>query len=139
MNKNSDLSNNAPGFDPDFAKALQDANHTIPIRDLPPLHPRDDPTTISDEEMEEIVKAKQNRSIFGNTKFRCQYGIFDLNDIEQREALQNMIDNCLQKGWLLAKEEWHRTQDGRAIVAVKVLIPEARRKNKKNRKDSIVD
>jgi len=74
-----DFANNVPGFDPDFARAIQNANKAVPVRDVPPLHPRDDPTTITDEEMEEIIAAKQSRSIFGNNKFRCQYGIFDIN------------------------------------------------------------
>lgn len=130
-----DSSLSGGGFEGDFAEVLKKANAPRPTREVPPLHPKT--VNISDEEMKEISDAKNSRQLFSNPKkkMRCEVGLFDLGDEEQRDAYQCMIDNCLQKGWLLARDDWQRTPEGGAFAAVKVLIPESRR-NKGKKKSS---
>lgn len=129
-----DTSLDGGGFDGDFADLMNKANVQKPTREVPPLHPNT--INISDEEMEKAANAKGTSSLFSTPKkkMRCEVGVYDLSDPEQQTKYQNLINNCLQKGWLLAREDWQRTPEGGAFAAVKVLIPETRRSNKKNNK-----
>jgi len=122
------------GFEKDFADLMKSSSYSQPTRDVPPLHPGT--VTISEEEARESTGAKHDRNLFPNTKakkLRCQVGLFDLGDKIEREEYQTIINNCLQKGWLLARDEWQRTPEGGAFAAVKVLIPETRRSKNKNK------
>lgn len=126
------------GFEGDFAKVMQQANATVPQRDIPPLHPKK--TIITDEEMKAAWNDKQgtqSNQLFAPSgkKFRCECGIFNLGDEGERTEYQNMINNCLQKGWVLARDDWTRTQDGGAIAAVKCLVPIGMKKKQKKDPD----
>ena len=121
------------GFEKDFAEVMKKSHRQQPTREVPPLHPKT--ISISDEEVEDSVNRKYSRNLFESTntkKMRCEVGIFDLGNEEQKAEYQNMINNCLQKGWLLARDDWQRTPEGGAFAAVKVLIPETRRSKKGN-------
>ena len=79
------------------------------------------------------MDAKTDRNLFGGAKMkklRCETGVYNLGDEDQRAEYQNLVNNCLQKGWLLVRDDWQRTPEGGAWAAVKVLIPETRRKKK---------
>lgn len=126
------------GFEGDFAKVIQQANAQQPTRDIPPLHPQARKTIISEEEMAAVWQDKEaDTQLFSHSKkkFRCECGIFNLNDDDERTAYQNMINNCLQKGWILARDDWTRTQEGGAVAAVKCLIPIDGKKKKKKTSD----
>ena len=115
------------GFDEDFAKVLG-AQSGRQGSDVPPLHPGKR-VEITDEEYEEILRKKQDpATLFAGTQFRSEYHQYSLSDKDEREKLQNVINNCLQKGWILAKEEWHRTQEGNTIIAIKCLVPLPKKK-----------
>lgn len=119
------------GFEKDFADVLRRANAQQPTRGVPPIHPT---VTISDEEMQTSIDAKQDRSLFPNAKtkkLRCEVGLYDLSDEIQKTEYQNIINNALQKGWLLVRDDWQRTPEGGAFAAVKILIPEKSRRQKK--------
>jgi len=107
------------GFDEDFVKTLGG----IMGHDVPPLHPGKR-VEITDEEYEEALRKKQDPALLlGHTQLRSEYYQFSLDDPEQVTKLQNAVNNCLQKGWILAREEWHRTQEGNTIIAMKCLVP----------------
>ncbi len=126
-----DASLTGGGFEGDFAKMMQQVNTQGPSRDIPPLHPQKK-HIITDEEMDAVWKKEQSQQLFvpSNKTFRCECGVYNLGDEDQRTEYQNMINNCLQKGWLLARDDWSRTQDGAVIAAVKCLIPEPKKKKK---------
>jgi hypothetical protein len=120
------------GFDGDFASVMRQVNESDLGQDVP-IHPQGGKLVqISEEEAKQ--SATPDRQLFKyKGKLRAEYGQFDLGDADQRSELQNMINNCLQKGWLLAREDWHRDKEGNTIVAIKCLIPVSRRnKNKGN-------
>jgi hypothetical protein len=116
------------GHDPDFAKLMEQIDGD---QGMPPVHPGKH-EEVSDSEVQANIDRKFGRNMFQmRDKFRCQYGLFDMSDAEQREELENMVNNCLQKKWLMAREEWQHLQDGRTMVSVKCLIPEDHPKKKK--------
>ncbi len=122
------------GFEKDFMDVMQKTNAHRPTREVPPLHPT---VNISEEEARESANAKHDRSLFPNAdgkKMRCEVGVYNLQDEKQRSEYQNMVNNCLQKGWLLARDDWQRTPEGGAFAAVKVLIPEKSRRQKEKDK-----
>jgi hypothetical protein len=123
------------GHDPDFAKLMDSME---PDQEMPPVHPGRH-VEISDSEVEANIDRKFGRGMFQmREKFRCQYGLFDMSDPEQREELENMVNNCLQKKWIMAREEWQHLQDGRTMVSVKCLIPEDKPRGKRTKGDEDV-
>ena len=113
------------GHDPDFSKLME---HMQTDQEMPPIHPGKH-VEISDEEVQTSIDRKTGRNMFGmREKFRASYGLFDLSDPEQCEMLENMVNNCLQKKWLMAREEWQHLQDGRTMVSVKCLVPDEKPK-----------
>ena len=123
------------GHDPDFANLMDQMSAD---QEMPPVHPGRH-EEVSDSEVQANIDRKFGRGMFHmRQKFRCQYGLFDMSDPEQREELENMVNNCLQKKWLMAREEWQHLQDGRTMVSVKCLIPEDKLNKKKARDDEKV-
>lgn len=117
------------GFDGDFANIIQQANARRPTREVPPLHPNR--VTISDKNMQEMADQKAGKNLFqGKKKMRCEIGVFNFDIPEQRTEYENMVTNCLQKGWIMARDDWQRTPEGGTFAAVKVLIPVSRRDKK---------
>ena len=112
------------GFDEDFLKTLG----VVPGTDVPPLHPGKR-TEITDEEYAEAMAKKQDpATLMANTRFRSEYYQFSLDVPEECTKLQSVVDNCLQKGWVMAREDWHRTQEGNTIIAMKCLVPLTKKK-----------
>jgi len=115
------------GFDIDYAtmmSRLQQAGGGSG-HEVPPTHPGKH-VEITDNEMERHMSERfGGKGLFqtGQT-FKSKYGHYDVSDEAQREELENMINNCLQKKWLLAREEWQHLPDGRTIVTVKCLEPD---------------
>lgn len=126
------------GHDNDLQNILNQAAGVSQERDMPPMHPSDDPanlTELSDEEVEKSMKKKLGNNLFElKHKFRSRYGLFKLSNPEQREELENLVNNCLQKGWILAREEWKSTAEGDMVVSIKCLIPEPKKGKKGKRK-----
>lgn len=114
------------GHDPDFINLMDQigARQTNAEQSMPPVHPGRH-VEISDEEVKTNLDRKTGRNMFDiRGKFHSRYGHFDMTNEEQREQLENMVNNCLQKKWLLAREEWQHLSDGRTIVSIKCLVPE---------------
>jgi hypothetical protein len=118
------------GHDPDFANLMGQMKEMGGDQEMPPVHPGKQ-AEISDEEVQANIDRKTGRNMFDmRGKFRSQYGLFDMSDAEQREELENMVNNCLQKKWLMAREEWQHLQDGRTMVSIKCLVPDDKPKKK---------
>jgi hypothetical protein len=133
----TDFSVDLGGFDGDLERMLGHASDVSTERDVPIAHPGDDisrTAEISDDEYQKIMADKMGpQQLFKtNHKLRAKYGVFNLSKEEECQALENMVNNCLQKGWLLAREEWRSTPEGGTIVSMKCLIPE--KKNRRGRK-----
>lgn len=122
------------GHDPDFANLMGQMSGD---QEMPPVHPGKH-VEISDAEVQANIDRKTGRNMFDmRGKFRAQYGLFDLSDAEQREELENMVNNCLQKKWLMAREEWQHLQDGRTMVSVKCLVPDDKPKKKESSDENV--
>ena len=122
------------GHDPDFANLMSQMEQLGGDKEMPPVHPGKQ-VEISDEEVKDNIDRKTGRNMFDmRGKFRASYGQFDLSDDEQREELENMVNNCLQKKWLMAREEWQHLQDGRTMVSVKCLVPDSKPKQEASKK-----
>jgi len=120
------------GHDPDFAKLMGVAAETTE-EGMPPVHPGKQ-AEVSDSDVEQNIDRRLGRNMFKmREKFRSKYGTFDMSDTEQCQELENLVDNCLQKGWLMAREEWQHLPDGRTVVSVKCLIPEKDPSKKKSK------
>lgn len=119
------------GFDPNFIDVMEKTAQLQEDREMPPVHPGNY-AEVTDDEIQAGIDRRFGRNMFAlRKKFRSRYGQFDLSVFDQREKLEKMVDNCLQKNWLLAREEWQHLKDGRTIVSVKFLIPEEKPKERK--------
>jgi len=107
-------------------------NKTAGERDVPPMHPEDRVTTfIPDEELIQKMPAVS----LAKAKFKAEFGVFRLMVEEERRELEEKMSNCFDKGWILAWEDRHWTKTGEIVVAAKFLVPQAKKKDKKNKKE----
>ena len=93
-------------------------------RDVPPAHPGDNLSYVSDEEVKDYVDRKTSRNLLTFGKYRCAAALFDISKSEQLEAYEAIQNNALHKGWIIAVEERNWSQEGASmIIFLKYMIP----------------
>jgi hypothetical protein len=96
-------------------------------RDVPPVHPADNLSYVSDQEVQDYVDKKTSRNLFTVGKYRCCAAVFTLNKQDDLDAYELIMNNSLQKGWIIAIEERNWSKDGSTLICfLKYLIPEER-------------
>lgn len=111
-------------FDSSFAEAANRLG-SMASRDVPPVHPADNLTYVSDEEVKDYVDKKTGRNLFTVGKYRCCAAVFTLNKQEDLDAYELIQNNALHKGWVVAVEERNWSKDGGTLICfLKYLIPD---------------
>lgn len=109
-------------FDGSFAETMNRFGSTT--KDVPPTHPSDNLSYVSDQEVRDYVDKKTSRNLFTMGKYRCSAALFDLSKSEQLEAYELVQNNALHKGWVIAVEERQWPKEGGGLIAfLKYLIP----------------
>lgn len=115
--KNENLAN-------EFLDAIRGHSEQSLRRGLPPMHPREKDERWIDTTDEEIVERPKNLLSFPRRKLQVRFGCFNLTNDEEREALQEIENNCLNiPGWVLVNERWNTNKTGDTIVTIKYLEP----------------
>jgi hypothetical protein len=108
-------------WDSSFANMMNNLGTT---RDVPPAHPGDNLTYVSDEEVKELIDKKTSRNLMAFNKYQVCAGLFDISKEDQREQYEAIMNNVYQKGWLAPVEERNWSQDGATmIIFLKYFIP----------------
>ena len=130
------MGNDARNFANDFFDAISGQEPSAQQRGLPPLHPsendkyvnlgRDDRTAGDASGAQNLFEFTKNK----NMKVRIkQFYLSKPEDVEEYEKIEN---DCLEKGWILAREEWNfDVKSGSQVVTIKYIETAPKKKTKK--------
>jgi hypothetical protein len=133
------MGNDSRNFANDFFDAISSQEPSAQQRGLPPLHPSGndkyvnlgrDERTASDSGVQNLFEFTKNKGM----KVHIQQ--FRLDKAEDIEAYEKIENDCLEKGWILAREEWNfDVKSGTQVVTVKYIETTPKQKAKKENKE----
>jgi hypothetical protein len=133
------MGNDARNFANDFFDAINGQEPSAQQRGLPPLHPSEkdkyvnlgrDDRTASDSGAQNLFEFTKNKGMKVHIK---QFHLNKAEDVEEYEKIEN---DCLEKGWILAREEWNfDVKEGSQVVTIKYIETAPKQKAKKESRE----
>jgi hypothetical protein len=104
----------------DFVEVIQTTNsgsRDFP-EEIPPIFPQ--PERIKDRPIGEPAP-DPNRDLLQKKDLTAKYARFNMGDPDDVRRLEDINNKVLKEGWMLAREEWVHTKDGKTFVLLKYL------------------